>query len=63
MSIKRKTAKQKKAEADRIQRAITGMMLSVLAIPRIYAHAEKLIDEGATDEQLRAGIRQYIGEA
>ncbi|WP_315740071.1 MULTISPECIES: hypothetical protein [unclassified Bradyrhizobium] len=58
----KRTKRQQKIDADRIQRAITGMILSMTAIPRIYAHAEKLIEDGATDEQLKAGIRQYLGE-
>ncbi|WP_315768469.1 MULTISPECIES: hypothetical protein [unclassified Bradyrhizobium] len=58
----KRTKRQQKIDADRIQRAITGMIISMMAIPRIYAHAEKLIAEGATDEQLKASIRQLVGE-
>ncbi len=58
----KRTKAQQKIDADRIQRAITGVILSMTAIPRIYAHAEKLIAEGADDAQLKAGIRQFVGE-
>ncbi|MGJ4953093.1 hypothetical protein [Bradyrhizobium sp. HKCCYLS20291] len=59
--MKRSKRKQK-IDADRIQRAITGMIISMTAIPRVYAHAEMLIADGVTDDQLKAAIRQYLGE-
>jgi hypothetical protein len=55
-------ARRKKNErADRIQRAITGLIISIGSIPRIYAHAEMLIEEGADDAQLTRGIRDFVG--
>jgi hypothetical protein len=36
-------------------------MISMMSITRVYAHAEKLIAEGATDDQLKAGIRNFLG--
>ena len=56
-------SKQAKIDAARIQRAVTGLMISVMAIPRIYAHAEKLIADGVDDIALAKGIRTFLGEA
>ena len=57
---KRQT-KQDKINAARIQRAVTGMQIPMLTIPRLYAHAEKMIAEGASDEQLHNGVRAFCG--
>jgi hypothetical protein len=56
--MKKRTSKQ---DAARIQRAVTGLTISMMSITRVYAHAEKLIAEGATDDQLKAGIRNFLG--
>ena len=56
---KRRVSKQ---DAARIQRAITGLMISVMAIPRIYDHALQLIADGADDDQLASGIRKFLGQ-
>jgi hypothetical protein len=55
---KRKTSK---ADAARIQRAVTGLIIPIMTIPRLYAHAKQLIADGADDDQLAAGIRQFLG--
>jgi hypothetical protein len=55
---KRKTSK---ADAARIQRAVTGLIIPIMTIPRLYAHAEQLIADGADDNELAAGIRQFLG--
>jgi hypothetical protein len=55
--------KQAKIDQARIQRAVTGLILSMGSIPRIYAHAEKLIADGADDTALAKGIRIFLGEA
>lgn len=52
---------RKKERAARIQRAVTGHVIDMMAIPRVYAHAEKLIDEGADDAELAAGIAKFLG--
>jgi len=57
-TMKKRTSKQ---DAARIQRAVTGLMISLTSITRVYAHAEKLIAEGVTDDQLKAGIRSFLG--
>ena len=56
--MKKRTSKQ---DAARIQRAVTGLMISMMSITRVYAHAEQLIAEGANDDQLKAGIRNFLG--
>lgn len=52
--------KSKKADAARIQKAVSGLQIPMMAIPKLYAHAEKMIAEGATDEQLAQGVREYL---
>ena len=54
--------RSKKADAARIQRAVTGILIPMTSIVRVYAHAEKLIAEGADDIQLASGIRAFMGE-
>ena len=54
---------RKSKKADRIQRSITGFIIDMGAIPRVYAHAEKLIAEGHDDDQLRDEIGKYLGAA
>lgn len=56
---KRKTSK---ADAARIQRAVTGLIIPIMTIPRLYAHAEQLIADGADDAALAAGIRTFLGQ-
>jgi hypothetical protein len=56
-----KRRKTSKADAARIQRAVTGLLIPLTSITRVYAHAEKLIADGADDEALAAGIRQFLG--
>jgi hypothetical protein len=57
----KRTKKQEAADAARIQRAVTGMLIPMMTIPKLYAHAEKLIADGADDAQLAAGIRRFLG--
>jgi hypothetical protein len=57
---KRQT-KQDKINAARIQRAVTGMLIPMMTITSLYAHAEKLIAEGADDAQLANGVRSFLG--
>lgn len=54
------TRKQKAADAARIQRAVTGFLIPMTILTKVYSAAEKLIDAGATDEQLVAGIRDFL---
>ncbi|WP_316196636.1 hypothetical protein [Bradyrhizobium sp. SZCCHNS3053] len=56
----KRTKKQEKLDAARIQKAVTGFLIPMLHIPKIYAHAEKLIGEGVSDEQLRNGVAAYM---
>lgn len=55
-------SRRKKTETEsRIQRAVTGMIIPMMAIPALYKHAEDLIAGGADDEALAAGVRKFIG--
>lgn len=56
---KRQT-KQDKINAARIQRAITGLLIPIMIIPKLYKHAEGLIAAGADDAQLASGIRAFL---
>jgi hypothetical protein len=56
----KRTKKQKGADEARIQRAVTGMLIPMLSITKVYAHAEKLIADGADDEQLENGVRAFL---
>jgi putative aminopeptidase FrvX len=58
--VKKRTKKQQASDAARIQRAVTGMLIPVMSIPKIYTHAEKLIADGADDEQLANGVRAFM---
>jgi hypothetical protein len=57
--MKKRTSK---ADAARIQRAVTGLLIPMMTIAKLYAHAEQLIADGADDAALAAGIRQYLGQ-
>ncbi|UPT95426.1 hypothetical protein J4G48_0040440 [Bradyrhizobium barranii subsp. apii] len=57
-----KKKRTSKADAARIQRAVTGLMISLTTLTRVYAHAEQLIADGADDAALAAGIRHYLGQ-
>ncbi|MDB5603450.1 MAG: hypothetical protein JWP25_350 [Bradyrhizobium sp.] len=59
--MKKRATKHDKINAARIQRAVTGMLIPMMTIPRLYAHAEKLIAEGADDVQLANGVRAFLG--
>ena len=58
--MKKRTKKQQAADAARIQRAVTGMLIPMMSIPEVYAHAEKLIADGADDEQMGNGVRAFF---
>jgi hypothetical protein len=60
MDAVKRTKKQQAIDDARIQRAVSGMLIPMLSIPKIYAHAEKLIAEGADDEQLANGVRAFL---
>lgn len=51
---------KKNVDAARIQRAVTGILIPMTSIPRVYAHAEKLIANGADDIELVNGIRAIL---
>jgi hypothetical protein len=53
--------RKKSVNEVRIQRAVTGMIIPIMAIPDLYRHAEKLIADGADDEALAAGVRKFMG--
>jgi hypothetical protein len=55
--------KQERIDAARIQRAVTGLLIPMLLIPRLYRHAAALIASGADDAALRAGIVAFLGDA
>ncbi|WP_439357878.1 hypothetical protein [Bradyrhizobium sp. DASA03007] len=56
----KRTKKQKDIDAARIQRAVNGILIPMTSIPRVYAHAEKLIANGADDTELTNGIRAFL---
>jgi hypothetical protein len=56
----KRTKKQKDIDATRIQRAVTGILIPMTSITRVYAHAEKLIENGADDIELVNGIRAIL---
>lgn len=59
--MKKPTKKQQeKIDAARIQRAVNGVQIPMMQICKVYAHAEKLIAEGADDVALAAGIREFM---
>lgn len=51
---------QKAIDAARIQRAVTGMLIPMTILTKVYATAEKLIAQGADDTALVAGIREFL---
>jgi hypothetical protein len=61
-TMKRTTTvrRQSSITAARIQRAVNGIQIPMTLVVRVYAHAERLIASGADDEQLIAGIRQFL---
>jgi hypothetical protein len=56
----KRTKKQQNIDAARIQRAVTGILIPMTSITRVYAHAEKLIADGADDVQLANGIYEFL---
>jgi hypothetical protein len=57
----KRTKKQQAIDAARIQRAVTGILIPMSAIPPLYKHAEQLIAGGADDTALRAGVCKFMG--
>lgn len=53
-------AKRNKVNEARIQRAVSGLQIPMLIIPKLYAYAESLIASGADDIALAHGIRSYL---
>jgi hypothetical protein len=58
--MKKRTKKQEAADAARIQRAVTGILIPMTSITRVYAHAEKLIADGVDDTELTNRIRAFL---
>jgi hypothetical protein len=56
----KRTKKQKDIDAARIQRAVTGILIPMTSITRVYAHAEKLIADGVDDIELTNRIRAFL---
>jgi hypothetical protein len=54
---------QKAVDAARIQRAVTGMLIPMTSITKVYSAAEKLIADGADDVQLVNGIRMFLNSS
>ncbi|KRQ07506.1 hypothetical protein [Bradyrhizobium manausense] len=53
--------KQAKWEINkRISRAIIGMQIPILMIPKLSAMLELKIAQGATDEELAAAAKQFV---
>jgi hypothetical protein len=60
--VARRNRKQEAINEARIQRAVMGMLIPMMSIPKVYAHAEKLIGQGADDEQLANGVRAFLAD-
>jgi hypothetical protein len=60
--VAKRKPKQSDIDAARIQRAVTGILIPMTSIIRVYAHAEKLIGEGADDIALANGIRAFVAD-
>lgn len=56
----KRTKKQQAVIDDRIQRAVTGILIPVTSINRVWDHAEMLIDQGVDDVALANGIRAFV---
>jgi len=52
--------KQDKIDAARIQRAVTGLMIPMMVIPKLYSYLKQRIAEGADDTQLAAAAQHFV---
>jgi integrase len=50
-------------DSARIHRAVDGLHIPTMGFTRLYAHAQEMIFDGADDEQLAAGVRQFLEQA
>jgi hypothetical protein len=44
----------------RIQRAVTGLIIPIMSIGTLSRKLEKMIAEGASDEALAAGAKEFL---
>jgi hypothetical protein len=49
-----------KADAARIQRAVTGFQIPMMQIPALYKRLEAAIENGATDPELVEACRAFL---
>ncbi len=49
------------ARARRVQRAVIGIQVPMSRLVGCYDHIEMLIDQGADDDGLAQGARNYLG--
>jgi hypothetical protein len=61
--MKKRNGRRSTVNAARIQRAVAGLQVPMTIIVCLYAHAERLIIDGADDDQLAAGIRTFLEPA
>ena len=60
--VKKLSAKKLKAIADaRIQRAVTGFIIPMMSIPKLYREMEAAVSAGKTDEDLKAVVAAFPG--
>ena len=52
--------KQDKINAARIQNAVTGLMIPMMVIPKLYSYLKQRIAEGAVDAQLAAAAQHFV---
>jgi hypothetical protein len=62
--MKKRISKQEKLAEnlinERIQRAINRLQIPMMQISKLAEHARAMIAQGATDEQLRDGVVQFL---
>jgi hypothetical protein len=50
---------KKKQIAMRIQNAVTGFMIPMMSIPKLYKALEAAVAEGKTDDELKAVVAAF----
>lgn len=51
----------KKLAAARIQRAVTGFLIPMTSIPKLYARLTHAVESGMSDEYLKAAVAEFPG--
>lgn len=58
--MKRRSKQQRLVDA-RLQRAVCGFMIPMLAIPNLYRAMELAVEQGKTDADLKALVKAFPG--